>query len=44
MIIETDQSTLDEVWRIVGYSIDHNAGTWKPVIARIGEQEDDSNA
>lgn len=44
VIIETDQITLDEVWRIVGYSIDHNAGTWKPVIARIGEQEDDSNA
>ena len=37
--IETDQLTISEVWRIVGYSISPDVGRWTPVIARVGDTE-----
>ncbi|WP_147433587.1 hypothetical protein [Galactobacter caseinivorans] len=37
--IDTDQLTISQVWRIIGYSISPAEGKWTPVIARIGDTE-----
>lgn len=35
--IDTDQLQLDQVWRVVGYSIQPGQETWTPTLAAIGD-------
>jgi hypothetical protein len=39
--IDMPQLRLSQVWRLIGYSISPGEQTWTPVIARIGENEDE---
>lgn len=39
--IDTDQLGTRQQWRLIGYSLSPQQNTWKPVIAKIGEEDDD---